>query len=116
MTQFVPVHCSGLILWLLLLVFLPVNYSVCQSVTLFLPPFLHCISSIHVHIHIVQVPLGKLLSLAVNSSMLLLAVDPKGNIMNNEQSRVRVGGGAGWLDGGPGGGGFQDQDREMEGG
>lgn len=54
--------------------------------------------------------MGKLLSLAVNSSMLSLAVDPKGNIMNNEQSRVRVGGGVGgrW--------GFQDQDREMEGG
>lgn len=102
MTQFVLVHCAGLILWLLLLVFLPVNYSVCQSVTLFLPPFLHCISSIHIHIHIVQVPLGKQLSLAVNSSMLSLAVDPKGNIMNNEQSRVRVGGGAGWLGGGRG--------------
>lgn len=53
-----------------------------------------CLSSIHAHIHIAQVPLGKLLSLPVNSAMLLLALDPKGNIMNNEQSRERVGWGS----------------------
>lgn len=44
------------------------------------------LSSIHAYIHIAEVPLGKLLSLPVSSAMLSLALDPKGNIVNNERS------------------------------
>lgn len=43
------------------------------------------VPSIHAYIHIAQVPLGKLLSLPVNSAMLSLALDPKGNTVNNER-------------------------------
>lgn len=41
--------------------------------------------AIHAYIHIASAPLAKLLSLPVNSAMLSLALDPKGNTVNNER-------------------------------
>ena len=57
-----------------------VSLSVTRSLSTSVPLFHTC-----THIHIAQVPLGKLLSLPMNSAMLLPSLDPKRNIMNNEQ-------------------------------
>lgn len=89
---------GALILWLslflslppfLFFVFVSVNQLVSLSVTSFYSAHMY-----GTHIHIAQIPLGKLLSLPMNSAMLLLSLDPKGNIMNNEQSSERSGWGS----------------------
>lgn len=73
----------------LFFVFVSVNQLVSLSVTSFYSAHMY-----GTHIHIAQIPLGKLLSLPMNSAMLLLSLDPKGNIMNNEQSSERSGWGS----------------------
>ncbi len=85
--------------------------SVSQSVTHSLSFYLSSLLLLFLtctHFHIAQVPLGKLLSLPMNSAMLLLSLDPKGNIMNNEQRSDGVSGRVGWGDG--------QHEREREGG
>lgn len=78
-----------------------VSESVSKSVSFYLPPSLSL-----PHSHIAHAPMGKLLSLSMNSVVLLLPLDPKGNIMNNEQKQ--------WKWGVVGGGGERKSSRVRE--
>lgn len=82
---------------------LSLSFCFCQSISQSVSqPLSFYLSLLHrssvragTRIHIARVPLGKLLSLPMNSAMLLLSLDPKGNIMNNEESGERGGWGSG---------------------
>lgn len=72
-----------------------ISQSVSQPLSFYLPLLHRSSVRAGTRIHIARVPLGKLLSLPMNSAMLLLSLDPKGNIMNNEESGERGGWGSG---------------------
>lgn len=81
------------LLFLNLLLLFGIPFLFCQSISQSVSQSLSFTSVplVHTHIDITQVPSGKLLHLPMSSAMLLLSLDPKGNLMNNEQSSGRGG-------------------------